>query len=185
MKLKGKRMAHEAIVSRDMTREARGAIIWDMRRNQKMTNTEIGEEFGLSRVRICQEFKFYIETPEGMKKESDFMAKKAEIANKKKMSVAERQEARIKERNDKAIRILSGLIDGKTVKEVADSEKLSVSRIHGIINQYEKVNPELVSKYREVASKHRFGWNKRSPKVAEDIISEAKDDINELLETAE
>jgi hypothetical protein len=91
MKLKGKRMAHEAIVSRDMTREARGAIIWDMRRNQKMTNTEIGEEFGLSRVRICQEFKFYIETPEGMKKESDFMAKKAEIANKKKMSAVERQ----------------------------------------------------------------------------------------------
>ena len=78
-------MAHEAIVSRDMTREARGAIIWDMRRNKKMTNTEIGEEFGLSRVRICQEFKFYIETPEGMKKESEFMAKKAEIANKKKI----------------------------------------------------------------------------------------------------
>ena len=58
MELKGERMAHEAVVSRDMTREARGAIIWDMRRNQKMTNSEIGKEFDLSRVRICQEFKF-------------------------------------------------------------------------------------------------------------------------------
>lgn len=142
------------------TRKKRAQTIFDMSRKQGMRQVDIADAMGLSRSSIVQELKWFINGP-GKASEEEWKKEKEERIVRRQAEHAAVKAQHIAKRNELTKSMMQMVIDGKTVKDAAESFNLSPMTASNMIRNYQKVDPVFFEEYKAAARTHHFGyWHK-------------------------
>ena len=123
--------------------------------SDRHTYVSIANRLGITTPTVKKDVEWYMKN-RATREEIDGIDRRTSADIRREKAV-ERRKERERERDVRVRGIIKRLMDGKTVRQVAEEENRAVPTIYSTISNYAKVDPNLVAEYHRKAKTHQFG----------------------------